>query len=403
MKNFLVGVLAAVLTLGVVVQATAQIPISPPAVNADVASAGQAITACTVVTTTATCTVANSFLFPVGQNVNISAVTPSFYNGTFPVATVPSGTTFTYTLPASNTGSGTAFGTAVLIGPAGIVTTSSGLTAQVAPGPVFCNGGIEFISKTNLTLPANATATAPVYVYFRCPTEQVFASIVGPVPGVDLLLDTTVTGASTITTNTDNRLPAQFPPAGDMSWWVPLGACGLQMTTGALSLVVQTGQMPGIQNVAANNHVLEAISTAAASAATLDCDIEPLSKLTAGHGAIITDVVVYYGYQGAAALSTITTPTFSTVTYSVPGGAAAGTVAAAGGTINQTVGTSHSTPGAVTTTGQCYPEQSFFSTPIGLISDVGRVTMEQVFNHTAASIVTYQICGVHVHGQYIPF
>jgi hypothetical protein len=176
---------------------------------------------------------------------------------------------------------------------------------------------------------------------------------------------------------------------------VPLGACGMTLTTGALGTST-TGANPGIVNVATGEGVLQAISSSAASAMTFDCDITPPSRLTSGKGLTLTGVRVFYGYQGAAALSSITGPAINTVTFSAAGGAAAGTVASAGGVLTTTAGTSHASPGAATTTGQCYSELSTFGTAITINSDLVRVTLEEVFNHTTASAATYQVCGIAI-------
>lgn len=206
------------------------------------------------------------------------------------------------------------------------------------------------------------------------------------------------TGSVTFTlVSTPNSPVATLTQSGSMVYWVPLQACGFTLTTGALAAASTTSQLPGELFIAANNSVLQVSTSAAASAATLDCDITPPYSTSTNKGVTITDVAVFYGYQGAAALSTIAGPTFANVTYSAATGAAAGTVSGAlGGSLTNNAGTSHAGPGAVTTTGQCYSEDTSFGTPIVVSGNLSRTTMEYVFNHATASAATYQLCGVLV-------
>lgn len=75
-------------------------------------AASYTLTAATRVATTATFTTSVAHVLAVGDTVYVSGVTPSGYNGTWTVATVPTTTTFTATLTADPGGSGTVFGTA---------------------------------------------------------------------------------------------------------------------------------------------------------------------------------------------------------------------------------------------------------------------------------------------------
>ncbi len=76
------------------------------------------ITAATWASGTASITVsaAPALAYTVGQNVSISGVTPSGYDGTFVITSVVSSISFTYAL-ATNPGTATAFGTAVNVVP----------------------------------------------------------------------------------------------------------------------------------------------------------------------------------------------------------------------------------------------------------------------------------------------
>lgn len=402
MKNFTLKVLGLVLLVvfavsGGYAQSGFGTNSGLPAVNAD--NTSFAITVASEATNTVTITTSAAHGYSVGQTVNISGMTPTGYNGNWLIVTVPSGTTFTYTNPTAGLGAGSVFGAVQTpaLGPAGLVSTVSGLQVQVAPGPVVCNGSLNYINKTNFTLAANATT----FIYYRCPSDVVIASQTAPTNGIDIPLDTTVSGVSSITSNADSRVPNVFPPTVDFVYQVPLGACGLTLSAGALGTST-TSANPGVVRAAAGNDVLQIITTAAANTTQLDCDITPPpTKFTAGRGYVLTNAEVRFGYQ-TTALTSITGPAFNTVTYPASGAAATGTVAATGGTINTTVGTSHSTPGAVTTTGTCFNENDNFTTPIVINNPLTKVTLEEAFLQSAAAATQLQICGVNVYGSYIP-
>lgn len=399
MRNFLMAIGIAILSVSM---AFAQQGIGTnaglPAVNAD--NTSFVISAASEATNTVTITTgAVLHGYVVGQFVNITGVTPAGYNGNWQIVTVPSTTTFTYTNPTAGLGAGTIFGTVQTpaVGSTGLVTTVSGLQVQVAPGPVYCSGSFNYISKVNLTLAANSTT----FIYYRCPSDQIIASTTGPIPGVDIALDTTVSGATTITSNTDTRVPNQFPPVQDFVYNVPIGQCSLFLTVGALGTST-VGANPGVIRAATGNDVLQIITTGAANTVQLDCDISPPPmRTTAGRGYVLNGAEIRYGYV-TNALTTITGPVFNTVTYPASGSAATGTVAAAGGTITTIVGTSHSTPGAATTTGTCFNENAQFTTPIVINNPLTKVTLEEQFAQSAASATTLQICSVNVYGSYIP-
>ena len=307
------------------------------------------------------------------------------------------------------------------LGQSGPLTSSTVLQgsggAQQTPG--LSEAGYQAGSHTMVIVPAGTVSTCTAQletssngsswslmsgsVAQTC-TSTIQYTFTGVVANFVRINVTALSGSGSITATLVSQpfTPVANGATTSQTYWVPLEACGFTLTTGALAAASTTGQNPGIVNIAANNHVLQVSTSAAASAATLDCDITPEFSSASGKGIIISDVAIFYGYQGAAALSTITDATFKTVTYSAAGGAAAGTVSGAlGGSITLTAGTSHSTPGAVTTTGQCYSEDAAFGTPIVVNSNLARVTMEEVFNHTTASAATYQLCGVQVRYQII--
>lgn len=170
-----------------------------------------------------------------------------------------------------------------------------------------------------------------------------------------------------------------------------LGNCVVTPTTTALA-----ASNPLMARAAANNPVFSATTNTTGGTLTVTCDLgASMTRLTSGRGISIKDVSALYGYQ-TTALSTVANASFSTVAYPAAGAAASGTVAAAGGAITVTVGTSHATPGAVTTTGQCLNEKNAFGTPLAF-SDQTRLTYEQVFTTAGTTATTLQVCGFLVH------
>ena len=344
-----------------------------------------------------TVTVTNS-LAP-GQSFTISGATPSGYNGNYYALTASSSSITALSLQTS-LGAGTVFGTlqTPAIGPGGLVTNTTGLVAQVAPGPIYCGGVENRLNKTNFTLNASTT----YYVFYRCPTNQVIATTSYPL-GTDILLATVVAGTSSLTI-TDNRqgYSQAFPPSEDFVWAVPLHDCAWNLTTGALATASTIGENVGIVFAATNNPVNQLKTTAATSVANLDCDISvPFVRTQGTRGYTVNQIEVRYGYQ-TTALSAIATPTLATVTMATSGNStAAGLVASVGGTLIQNVGTSHGTPGSVTTTGTCFNETTIPTTPILITNALQRLTLEQIFSGTTSDATIYQLCGVVVYGSYI--
>jgi hypothetical protein len=203
----------------------------------------------------------------------------------------------------------------------------------------------------------------------------------------------------------------------DESAWLGMndgagGGCTLFLTTGAYAaLPANAGgaSTPGMVRVANQETVLEIVTTGAASAATLDCDLLPDDvRYTVGKGIQITGLQVYYGVQ-TSALTSVTAPqpitllTFPTT----PGGTAAGTnsIPQSGGsnitaTFNPVLGSAQL---STTTTGLCYRQSITFSSPIIINNPYQRLIFEEVFNQTAASAATYQLCGVQVQYSHVVF
>lgn len=177
------------------------------------------------------------------------------------------------------------------------------------------------------------------------------------------------------------------------------------LTTGAFAAgPANSGAFAGptYTRAAANNYVYSFTTSAAASALTLDCDLgAPFTRLTVGKGVIVTGAAIQYGVQ-TTALNSITLPTLQSITYPAFGSTSGATLAAAGGTI--TTNPAVASAGlATTTSGQCYNLQVQLATPQALNVGGQRLVLETVFNQTAGTAATYQVCGVQVYYQSVVF
>lgn len=184
----------------------------------------------------------------------------------------------------------------------------------------------------------------------------------------------------------------------DGYYFVPPEQCHIALTTGTYAANPANcggASAPGVCRAASGNPVLQLTTTAAANTTDMVCDITPPSRLTAGKGVTITAVDYLFGYQ-TTALTSIGTAVPNSVTYGAAGAAAQGTVASIGGALTVTAGTSHGTPGATTTGGQCYHESISFGTPYAVVVDSTRLTLQNTFVQSAAAATVLQICGAIV-------
>jgi hypothetical protein len=206
----------------------------------------------------------------------------------------------------------------------------------------------------------------------------------------------TLTGNATLTFNYFGYTTQQS--FADGIYDVPFGNCGLSVPTtgvwaaGPASAGTYVG--PLIVRAAAGELVLQGTTTAAASAAVLDCDITVPSRTSAGKAAIVTGYQLWYGVQ-TTTLTSITAPLVNTTTMPVTGGTAAGVVAAAGGTLtlNPVIGSWVLT---TTASGACQSVNVSFGTPFIESTLNQKLDTTVVFNQTGAAADTYQICGLQV-------
>ena len=212
----------------------------------------------------------------------------------------------------------------------------------------------------------------------------------------------TCTSCSVLITYTANNPNFLIANLQDGVWNVPLQACGAALTTGAFAAnPANSGATaaPIMVRTAAGEQALQVTTTAAASALTVDCDLTPPSRLTAGKGVTVTGYNFFYGNQ-TSALTSITLPVVNTVLFPVPPSASpVGTVATAGGTITS----NPASPTLTTTTlGQCNAFQATFQTPVLLNNASQKLETTVVLNQTVAAATVYQICGVQVLYQLNP-
>lgn len=243
----------------------------------------------------------------------------------------------------------------------------------------------------NGTAPGSLSAAGTIQTCTATGSYNLPGSTTAAYWGVDVISMTPGDTTTVVQFTYDSYL---FPPSGTMPdgvWNVPLGACGLTLTTGALGSST-TGANPGINFAATGNAVLQVLTTSAASVTKLDCDVTPPTRSSSGKGVTVTGLQLFYGAQ-TTAFNAITAPTVQTVTYAATGGSSQGTVATAGGSLSVTPATLQL---ATTTTGQCYSENISFATPVSLNTALQRLTLEQIFNQNTAAVQTVQICGVQV-------
>jgi trimeric autotransporter adhesin len=108
----------------------------------------------------ATITTSAAHGFAVGNSVTIAAVTATSLNGTFTIASVPTTTTFTYALTATNVATGADTGTARTGGQEAIGSTAVELSAgAVATGVALNTGKLVFSSTGSTAVPMGITVS----------------------------------------------------------------------------------------------------------------------------------------------------------------------------------------------------------------------------------------------------
>lgn len=288
-----------------------------------------------------------------------------------------------------------------------VPATLSGSNYEILNWPSVAGATTYDVLKTSTPSPPTGACACAVVVGTSAlavndQSNSTLAYTVSTFAQTDALiqLDNEATGVPGISNLTARQTGALYQ-VPDGQFTVSPQACVLFLTAGAFAANdAGTGGLtaPAVTRVAANNWVLQAITTAAANSIALECDINPPTRITAGHGAKITSIQLLYGVQ-TTALTSITQPTLSTITYPATGGAAGATLASAGGSLTVTPGTLQL---ATTTSGQCYSENITLGTPLLLNTTNQRLTLEQIFNQSAAAATQLQICGAIVYYTNIP-
>jgi hypothetical protein len=150
---------------------------------------------------------------------------------------------------------------------------------------------------------------------------------------------------------------------------------------------------PKFTPVATGNSVLSVTTDTTAGTLQVVCDVNVGTRLTTGKGVTVTDISLFYGVQ-TTNLASIAAPTVKKVTYPAVGGAAAGTVADAGGTLAILPASLQLT---ATTTGLCFNEGITLGTPLVMNTDIRRIVVNQVFTTAGSAATTLQVCGLLVH------
>ena len=119
-------------------------------------SSTAALTGCTEVTNTVTCTTATT---PVnGKSISISGVTPSGYNGAYTVASVTAGVSFTYTDSTGSLGTGT--GGSWIQGPTNVTCATATTCIVTMPTATAAQALLVAVFGTTTTLGRHITNVA---------------------------------------------------------------------------------------------------------------------------------------------------------------------------------------------------------------------------------------------------
>ena len=187
-----------------------------------------------------------------------------------------------------------------------------------------------------------------------------------------------------------SRANAQFTQL-NKSYHVSPIQCAVTATTTAFTAG------PALEPPATNNVVLFATANTTAGTIEVTCPLNPPGfQLTTIKGIQVTAVGFYYGVQGLALTASTAAASLATVTY--PASTAAG--AAAAGTVGTALTIAKVTPTtlqkATTTSGQCYNEKLFLTTPIILSTDNQQLTFDQIFG-VGTTATTLEICDIVVY------
>jgi len=213
-------------------------------------------------------TTASAHGLAVGDHVTIAGVTPSGYNGTYLVATVPTTTTYTVTTSGSNLGASTVSGTTAVPAQASFTARSAGTVGLVVRAPSSATANL-------MELWANGASSATSY--FTSAGSLVVSTINGNSyqnisSSANSRLQLTTSGAIFDTSVQGNVLlkiqNTNASPSGDLTQWLNNSGAVLARidNTGALNSTanISTGAnlRVGSQNVAISGSGIMALANA---------------------------------------------------------------------------------------------------------------------------------------------
>jgi len=263
-------------------------------------------------------------------------------------------------------------------------TAATGLGLTYTAGVIASGGAQQAITAGTLTATDSMTScAAPAYsacnfVYWNTSTSLLDTTSLATasLPGNVIVAYVTTTGG-----NVTKVTPAAWVPAQpstlratqtDRFYTVsPASNCGFTPTTTA----ADTGTWPSLVNIATNENVWAYQTNSTSGTVEVLCNITPPpTESTVGAGYTLTGMDVRYAIVTTSA--TLGAPTVATVTGpATVGGAAAGAVASAGGSLTVTPA---SLQGTAITSGLMYRENIAFGTPIAWNTAYRGLTFDQV-------------------------
>lgn len=188
------------------------------------------------------------------------------------------------------------------------------------------------------------------------------------------------------------------PTSAMSDGWFNLGPenCSISQASG-------TETVASVLKVVGNVRAVQETTTTTTATHTVICKISLPSKLTAGHGVIISDVVLNYG-NSTGNIATCNAPTVGSQTNVAAGTGetpASATLVSAGGslTVTPVVGSCNTT---AVSAGQFYTEKIAFGTPIVMNTDQQTIYVTQSFVGPTNATFTLNIGGMDVHYSLMP-
>jgi hypothetical protein len=181
----------------------------------------------------------------------------------------------------------------------------------------------------------------------------------------------------------------------DGYFYVPPSACGFGSSGGTVTPATANGLLA----VGASFlPVLQIATTTATETATLSCVFTVPSRLTAGKGVTVQNIVLAYA-PSTGTLASCGTPTLGTITLPTPSTsetASTVTPVSAGGTLTPTPVVASCNATAVTA-GQMYSEKVALGTPLSINTDLTDIVFTQAFVGPTTAQLTFYTGGLIVH------